>query len=139
MEEDPFAPDDTWNNAISALGGIADPDPGGVAKAKPDARRFAELLLSDMPMPRSARKTLAELCAPGDPPIMNWRLVPESIKEIDPIATQLKGAAAYWKNISDRMTKGTAADQTGVRGGKQIKRYVELLESLGRRLRGEDP
>lgn len=123
--------DDIWNNALSALGGIA--------KVKPDAQRFAELLLSDMPMPRSARQTLAELCFPGDPPLFNWKLVPERIKKIDPIARQLDGAVAFAENRSAGMKKEEAAAKTGIRGGKQINRYLELLEHLGRRLRGEDP
>jgi hypothetical protein len=121
--------DDLWNNAFSVLGGIAE--------AYPDTPRLVDLLRSDMPMPSSARKTLAELLSPGDPPIHNWKLVPERIKRIDPIATQLDGAAAFEKNRSAGMSKEAAAGQTGIRGGKQINRYRKLLERLGRRLHGE--
>ena len=130
-DTDPFVLDDIWNNAFSVLGGIAE--------AYPDAPRLVDLLRSDMPMPSSARQTLAELLSPGNPPIMNWKLVPERIKRIDPIATQLDAVAAFEKNRSAGMTVEAAADQAGIRGGKQIKRYRKLLESLGRRLHGKDP
>jgi hypothetical protein len=90
-------------------------------------------------MPHSARETLAELLSPGDPRINNWKLVPQRIKRIDPIVRQLDGPAAFEKNRSAGMTKEAAADQTGIRGGKQINRYRKLLERLGRRIHGEDP
>jgi hypothetical protein len=125
--------DDLWNNAFSVFGGIAD------TEGYPDAPRLDDLLRSDAPMPSSARKTLAELLSPGNPPLFNWKLVPERIKKIDPTATQLDGAVAFAENRSAGMTAEEAAAKTGIRGGKQINRYLERLERLGRRLRGEDP
>jgi hypothetical protein len=132
-----------WINAFAALGRIKlTSDNEGVfdggAVADPDAQPLVDLLRSDMPMPPSARDTLAELLSPGDPSIDNWKLVPERIKRIDPIAKQLDGNAAFEKNISAGMTAEVAADQTGIRGGRQINRYRKLLESLGRRLHGQD-
>jgi hypothetical protein len=90
-------------------------------------------------MTPGARDTLAELLSPGDPPIMNWKLVPERIKRVDPIAKQVDGAAAFEQNRRAGMTAQDAADQSGVRGGRQIHRYRALLGRLGRRLHGEDP
>ncbi len=106
----------------------------------PDPKRLVKLLRrSDMPMPSSARETLAELLSPGDPPINNWKLVPEIIKRIDPIGKQLAGVTAFAEKRSEGMLVEDAADQTGIRGGKQIKRYRKLLARLGRRLHGKDP
>jgi hypothetical protein len=129
---DPYEIDDLWNNALSALGGIAE--------VKSNAQPFAELLLSDMPMPSSARKTLAELLSPGDPPLHNWKLVPERIKRIDPIAKQLDCAAAFEKNKSAGMTAEAAAEKAGAKhnvAGRQVFRYREILQKLGERLRGK--
>jgi hypothetical protein len=143
-DQDPFVLEDLWINAFADLGRIKlTVDKQGVfddgAVCNPDPKRLVDLLRSNMPMPLSARKTLAELLSPGDPPLNNWKLVPERIKRIDPIARQLDGAAAFEKNKSAGMTAEVAADQTGIRGGKQINRYRKLLERLGRRLHGEDP
>ena len=87
MTDDPFALDDVWINAFAALGRIQlTSDKEGVfdggAVADPDVEPLVELLLSDAPMPSSARETLAELLSPGKPPINNWKLVPEMIKEL---------------------------------------------------------
>jgi hypothetical protein len=141
---DPYEIHDLWINAFADLGRIkVTTDKQGVcdggAVCNPDPERLVKLLRSDVPMPHSARETLAELLSPGDPPLNNWKLVPERIKKIDPIAKQLDGAEAFEKNRSAGMTVETAADQTGIRGGKQIKRYRKLLGRLGRRIHGEDP
>jgi len=82
---DESSDDDIWINAFSALGRIklTTDDEGvfdGGAEANPDTQPLVDLLRSDMPMPASARDTLAELLSPGNPPYMNWRLVPETIK-----------------------------------------------------------
>jgi hypothetical protein len=143
-DQDPFALEDLWINAFADLGRIKlTVDKQGVfdggAVCNPDPKRLVDLLRSDMPMPSGARNTLAELLSPGDPPLNNWKLVPERIKRIDPIARQLDGAAAFGKNKSAGMTAEAAADQTGIRGGKQINRYRKLLKRIGRRLHGEDP
>lgn len=141
---DESSDDDIWINAFSALGRIklTTDDEGvfdGGAEANPDTQPLVDLLRSDMPMPASARDTLAELLSPGNPPYMNWRLVPERIKRIDPIGKQLDGIAAFEKHRSAGMSVEEAANQTGVRGGRQIHRYRKILESLVRRLHGEDP
>jgi hypothetical protein len=145
-EEDPFAIEDIWINAFAAVGRIkltTDAqgvfDGGAVADPRPDdLDALAKLLRSDTPMTRNARNTLAELFSPGEPPLYNWKLVPQIIKKIDPVGKQLDAVAAFEKNRSAGMTAEDAADQTGIRSGRQVHRYRSLLESLGRRLRGED-
>ena len=133
---DPYEIHDLWINAFADL--TTNRDGVSADGADPNAR-LVDLLRSDTPMPHSSRETLAELLSPGDPPLNNWKLVPERIKRIDPIARQLDGAAAFEKNKSAGMTKEAAAGQTGIRGGKQINRYRKALERLGRRIHGEDP
>jgi hypothetical protein len=145
-EADLFAIEDIWINAFAAVGRIKlTTDAQGVfdggAGADPhpdDLDALAKLLRSDTPMTRNARNTLAELFSPGEPPLYNWKLVPQMIKKIDPIGKQLDAVATFEKNRNEGMTAEDAADQTGIRGGRQVHRYRRLLESLGRRLRGED-
>jgi len=141
---DPYELEDIWINAFAALGRIKlTSDEGGAFDggtiADPDVQPLVELLRSDIPMTAGARDALAELLSPGDPPINNWKLVPERIKRIDPIAKQLDGVAAFEKNRGAGMTAEVAAENTGVRGGRQINRYRESLERLGQRIHGKDP
>jgi hypothetical protein len=150
-----FELDKIWINAFAALGRIkltSDKpgkfDGGAVADVEPlvlddgavaDVEPLVRLLRSNTPMTPGARDTLAELLSPGDPPYMNWKLVPEQIKRVDPIAKQLDGATAFEQNRNAGMSVQDAADQASIRGGRQILRYRALLGRLGRRLHGEDP
>jgi hypothetical protein len=152
---DPYEIEDLWINAFADLGRIkVTTDKQGVcdggAVCDPDPERLVELLRSDTLMPRSARETLAELLSPvpllpGRPggetsSIYNWKLVPERIKRIDPIAKQLDCAAAFEENKSAGMTAEAAAEKAGAKhnvAGRQVFRYRETLQKLGERLRGK--
>jgi hypothetical protein len=141
---DPYELDDIWINAFAALGRVKlTTDKSGVfdggAVADPDVGPIVALLRGDTPMPTSARRTLAELLAPGEPPLENWKLVPERIKHIDPIAKQIETVGKF---VAAKETGKSAFDAARDAGKveRQVYRYRdEVLKPLGERLRGFDP
>jgi hypothetical protein len=82
---DPFALHDVWLAAINAL---------------PDPRPIAALLRSDTPMPDGARHLLAELFHPGDPPISDFRLVPQRNPEFARAIRKFSATVAYRKALA---------------------------------------
>ena len=83
---DPYEIEDIWINAFAALGRIKltvnkEGHFDGGAVCNPDAQPLVDLLRSDAPMPPGARDKLVELIFPGDPPLENWKLVPERMEE----------------------------------------------------------
>jgi hypothetical protein len=72
--------DDVWVAAVNAL---------------PDPRPLAALLRSDTPMTIGARKLLAEMFHPGDPPLTDQRLVVRHNPDFDRMIRQLGVTVHY--------------------------------------------
>lgn len=124
--------DDVWLNAIAAF---------------PDVGPFVKLLRSDVPMPPGARDLLAEMLAPGKPPIDGWQLQPVPNPDWDKTLEKFSIETRYHQNQAAGMKSEQAAQnvgdqEVGVRqvGVRQVHRIVaeKTAERLHKRLKGQD-
>jgi hypothetical protein len=123
---------DIWLNAMAAF---------------PDVKPLVDLLRSDVPMPQGIRDLVAEMLAPGDPPIEAFRLECKRNPAFNKTLSKFDIETRYRANFAAGMDSDEAAKQTGdpnagVRqvGVRQVHRIVKdrSAKRLHKRLKGQD-
>ena len=125
---DPFELEDIWINAFAVF---------------PDVKPLVQLLQSETPMPFGARKTLAELLSPGDPPIDRFVLEVKLNDQFDKMIRKYNAVGDYVLQTSAGKSSDTAAEEAGAKqnvGARQVFRYLmeKIPERLHKRLRGDE-
>src|SRR5262245_29169688 len=120
--------EDLWLNAFAAF---------------PDVQPLVKLLRSDTPMPSGARKVLAELLSPDDPPIDRFVLEPKVNTEFDKMIRKYSAVGDYVLQTNAGNSSETAAEEAGAKQnvtGRQVFRYFKekIPERLYKRLKGDD-
>jgi hypothetical protein len=124
--------DDIWLNAFAAF---------------PDVGPLVNLLRSDLPMSLGVRGLLAEMLAPGDPPIEKFQLECKPNPRFEKTLWKVDVETRYRVNRAQGLKSEEAAKQTGdpkagIRqvDSRQVFRVVRerTTQRLYPRLRGQD-
>jgi hypothetical protein len=110
-----------WRDAFAAL-----PD---------DMKPLARLIRCDTPFPADARILLAELLAPGNPPVLEWQLECKANKQAKKARRNAGIEDNYRKNLAGGLKPTDAAEQAGK---SESRTFAIVRKKPAKRLRNRE-